>query len=486
MKKILLSLLALAASFSFALASTTYDFSASLPSGWTSNPAPNGFENPGRGAQFAATTTLTLPNVTDVAKVTIEGASNINNYTIEVLVGTTSFGTQTIPQGNDQTWEFNGTTSSGDLKIIITKATKKSVYIKTVTIDGEATQGGDSTTVTPVEGLDPNYEYAEPTIVTNTDSVGSNINYSFISNNIEVKATTGARTSTFFSVNAGQSITFTATQPMKAIVVNGYVKKDFEAEASAGELAYVDASEEEITAEQVLAVTDIDTTSLTISCVKQLRCYSVAVYFNENPEIDIEGGEEEDDYSFEWEPTEIKTINVTFDSIEVTDMTENLGYACTGLYLMSEEYEMELSVFASTIDSVTILPIGTYAINDSYEANTIMASPGGYEEYDFPSYLITDFEQDQASGAWYYNTVYYLVSGTMEVAEIEGGAQLTIHATTHFGSTINATYIIGAVEPDIDAVESTSVLPQAAKHLHDGQLYIECNGQLFDITGRKL
>lgn len=486
MKKILLSLLALAASFSFALASTTYDFSASLPSGWTSNPAPNGFENPGRGAQFAATTTLTLPNVTDVAKVTIEGASNINNYTIEVLVGTTSFGTQTIPQGNDQTWEFNGTTSSGDLKIIITKATKKSVYIKTVTIDGEATQGGDSTTVTPVEGLDPNYEYAEPTIVTNTDSVGSNINYNFISNNIEVKATTGARTSTFFSVNAGQSITFTATQPMKAIVVNGYVKKDFEAEASAGELAYVDASEEEITAEQVLAVTDIDTTSLTISCVKQMRCYSVAVYFNENPEIDIEGGEEEDDYSFEWEPTEIKTINVTFDSIEVTDMTENLGYACTGLYLMSGEYEMELSVFASTIDSITILPVGTYAINDSYEENTVMASPGGYEEYDFPSYLITDFEQDPSSGDWYYNTVYYLASGTLEIAEVEGGAQLTIHSTSHFGSTINATYSIGAIQPDIDAVENTSIAVQAAKHLHGGQLYIERNGQLYDIVGRKL
>ena len=486
MKKILLSLLALAASFSFALASTTYDFSASLPSGWTSNPAPYDFENPGRGAQFAATTTLTLPNVTDVAKVTIEGASNTNNYTIEVLVGTTSFGTQTIPQGNDQTWEFNGTTSSGDLKIIITKATKKSVYIKTVTIDGEATQGGDSTTVTPVEGLDPNYEYAEPTIVTNTDSVGSNINYSFISNNIEVKATTGARTSTFFSVNAGQSITFTATQPMKAIVVNGYVKKDFEAEASAGELAYVDASEEEITAEQVLAVTDIDTTSLTISCVKQMRCYSVSVYFEANPEIDIEGGEEEDDYSFEWEPTEIKTINVTFDSIEVTDMTENLGYACTGLYLMSEEYEMELSVFASTIDSITILPVGTYAINDTYEANTVMASPGGYEEYDFPSYLITDFEQDQASGAWYYNTVYYLASGTMEVAEIEGGAQLTIHAITHFGSTINATYTYVGGEPVEDAVEQITIAAKAHKMLRNGQLIIEFNGTKYNAAGIKL
>lgn len=337
------------------------------------------------------------------------------------------------------------------------------------------------------EVLNPDYTYAEPTIVTNSEEIGSNLaNYSFICNNVQVNCTKGARYADYFGVNAGEQITFTTTQPMKAIVVNGFVKKYFEATASAGEIAYVDAEEDAVTSEQVLAVTDINSTTLTISCVKQLRCYSVAVYFNENPEIDIEGGEEEDDYSFEWEPTEIKTINVTFDSIEVTDMTENLGYACTGLYLMSEEYEMELSVFASTIDSITILPIGTYAINDTYEANTVMASPGGYEEYDFPSYLITDFEQDQASGAWYYNTVYYLASGTLEIAEVEGGAQLTIHATSHFGSTINATYSIGAIQPDIDAVENTSIAVQAAKHLHDGQLYIERNGQLYDVIGRKL
>lgn len=486
MKKILLSMLALVAGFSFALAGTTYDFSASLPSGWTSNPAPRDFENPGRGAQFAATTTLTLPNVEDVAKVTIEGASNINNYTVEVLVGTTSFGTKTIPQGTDQTWEFNGTTSSGDLKIIITQATKKSVYIKTVTIDGEATQGGDSTIVTSVEGLDPNYEYAEPTIVTNPDSVGSNINYSFISNNIEVKTTTGARTSTYFSVNAGQSITFTATQPMKAIVVNGYVKKDFEADASTGEIAYVDASDDAVEAEQVLAVTDIDTTVLTISCVKQMRCYSVSVYFEANPEIDIEGGEDDDDYSFEWEPTEVKTINMTFDSLEVMDMTENLGYACTGLYFSSEEYEMELDVFASTIDSATILPVGTYPINDSYEPNTVMASPGGYEEYDFPSYLITDFEQDAASGEWYYNTVYYLASGTLEIGEAEDGVVMTLHAITHFGSTINATYTYVGGEPVEDAVEQITIAAKAHKMLRNGQLIIEFNGTKYNAAGIKL
>ncbi|MBQ3950302.1 MAG: hypothetical protein II661_07510, partial [Bacteroidales bacterium] len=286
---------------------------------------------------------------------------------MQVKVGSTSFGTQTIDKANDQTWTFSGTVSSGELKIIVTKGSKKSLYIKTVTIDGSAdtpqTPGDDTQ-------LDSTYVYAEPTMVVNTDSVGSNREYSFVSNNILVHTTTGARVSQYFGVNAGNSITFTATQPMKAIVVNGFIKKGFEAEASSGEIAYADADEDNVEADQVLAVTDINATSLTIDCEKQMRCYSVAVYFQANPDsLDIEPGGEDYEYSFEWEPTEKKTLSVTFDSIEVTPMTESLGYACTGLYLISDDYEMELSVFVDT-DSLTILPAGTYPIDNSYTDNT--------------------------------------------------------------------------------------------------------------------
>jgi len=337
------------------------------------------------------------------------------------------------------------------------------------------------------EALDPGYTYSEPTEVTNSEDIGSNLaNYSFICNNVQVNCTKGARYDTYFGVNAGEQITFTTTQPMKAIVVNGYVKKYFEATASSGEIAFVDADEDAVESAQVLAVTDINSTTLTISCVKQLRCYSVSVYFVQNPDIDIEGGEDEDDYSFDWESTEIKTINITFDSLEVTDMTENLGYACTGLYFISGEYEMELSVFASTIEGETILPLGTYPINDTYAENTVMASPGGYDDYDFPSYLITDFEQDAASGDWYYNTVYYLASGTLEVTAVEGGVAFNLNATTHFGSTINATYIHGEGEPNSDAVDNTTILPQATKRLHNGHLYIERNETTYSIEGLRL
>ena len=331
------------------------------------------------------------------------------------------------------------------------------------------------------ETLDPNYVYTEPTVVTNCVEIGSNLtNYSFICNNVQVNVTKGARYADYFGVNAGESVTFTTTQPMKAIVVNGFIKKDFDATASVGEIVYADASEAEVTAEQVLAVTNINATTLTINCVKQLRCYSVSIYFSSIPEISIE--EEEDDYSFEWEPEEATTINLTFTDLDVLDMTENLGYACTSLYLSNDDYEMSLSVFTSTIEGETILPVGTYPINDSYEDNTVMASPGGYEDYDFPSYLITGFEYNEASNSWSYNTVYYLASGTMEVIGMEGGVQLEIHATTHFGSTVNATYIHSAGE----AVEIVTTDSQTSKSLRNGQLLLQRGEATYTILGTEL
>lgn len=334
------------------------------------------------------------------------------------------------------------------------------------------------------EALDPNYVYAEPTVVTNNEEIGSNLaNYSFVCNNIQVNVTKGARyannANTYFGVNAGESMTLTATQPMKAIVVNGFIKKYFEATASSGTIVYADAEDDEVEAEQVLAVTDINATTLTISCIKQLRCYSVSVYFVETPEITIGGGE--DDYSFEWEPTEVTTMNLTFSELEVNDMTENLGYACTNLTFYNDDYEMDLSVFASTVEGETFLPAGTYPINDSYEANTVMASPGGYEDFDFPSYLITGFEQNELTGGWTYSTVYYLVGGSLEIVAIEGGVQMNIRAGSHFGSIINATYTQGA-----DGIENTAAGSKATKMLRDGQLILNRGEASYTILGSKL
>ena len=334
--------------------------------------------------------------------------------------------------------------------------------------------------------LDPNYVYADTTVVTNSEELGSNLtNYSFICNNVLVEVTKGARYANYFGINAGESVTFTTTQPMKALVVNGYVKKGFEATATAGEIAYVDASDDAVTSEQVLAVTDINATTVNIACVKQMRCYSVSIYFAANPDVDIET-EEEDVYSYEWEPETATTMTITFDSVEYQDMTENLGYDCSSLYFMNDDYEMELTVFVSGTNDDTFIAPGTYTIDSTYAAGTVMASPGGDDYYDYPSYLITDFGYDSENDYWTYNTVYYLVGGTLEVLAVEGGVQMNIEATTYYGSTLHATYMHAEGEPNDDAVENTTVLPKTTKRISNGMLLIERNGKTYTTIGNEL
>jgi len=299
-----------------------------------------------------------------------------------------------------------------------------------------------------------------------------------------VQVTRGARYADYFGINAGYAVTFTTTQPMKALVVNGYVKKGFEADATAGEIAYADASDDAVTSEQVLAVTNINATTVTINCVKQMRCYSVSIYFEENPEVDIEPGDDDDDdvYSFEWEPTTPTQMTITFDSLQMQDLTENLGYACTDLYFMSEEYEAEITVFAS-LDEFGLLPLGAYPIDTTYADNTVQASPGGDEYYDYPSYVITDFEQDPESGSWYYNTAYYLASGTLYVDMTESYPEqylIRLEATTHFGSTIQTEYWMYL---PVAGIEQTAAENTASKMLRNHELLIRKGGKTYTVMG---
>lgn len=492
MKRIFLILTALI-SVSLVWAEASFDFSESMPDGWTSSSSsqPKGYETTGdsRGTQFDGSTTLSFPAVENVREVTILYSSNTENdneNSIEVQVDGVSYGIKKLPKKtkNQELVFTHDTGKSGEMKIIITR-TKKSVWIKRVTIDGSydpAIIPGED----PMEGLNMDYIYTEPTEVISTDSLGSKIEYSFIHNNVKVSCNYGTKTQTYFGPLAGQKITFITTRKMKAVVVDGFVRKGFSASSSSGTIAYKSSDAVDLEEEQILAVTDIDSTALSVKCDAQLRCYKVYVYFESNPDIDIQP--EEETYSYDDETTEVTTMDITFTDVEAEDMTESLGYPFTDLYLSNDEYDIELWVFASTVES-TILPPGIYPIQaqpeDSYTPNTVMASLGGYEDYDYPSYLITDFVHDEVNDIWTYNKVYYLVSGTLEViaAEEEDGVQMNIHATTYNGSTVNASYMRN--DEAGDAVENTTISVKAVKIMRDGHLLIQRNGVTYGIEGQR-
>lgn len=317
------------------------------------------------------------------------------------------------------------------------------------------------------------------------DQTYNNIAYEFTANGITVSCTKGANRSTYFGCNANESLTVSAERNIKGISINGFVKKDYTATVSAGNVTFVEALDT-ITANPVVTITDINAKSVTISNTKQLRCFSMTVYFDANPDVIPGGGGDDPDnpedpedpevYTYEYEPEEPTVFNLVFASDEFIsgDMTEDLGYPCSYLYFENETHVVELDIFATLTDNG--LPAdGTYPIDATYADNTVMASPGGDDYSDYPSYLQTDFESD---GEYTYYNPYYIVSGSVQIATQNGRTSLTMQAATYYGSTINLTYEIAAT-----ALERTETVQTADKRIENGHVVIRRDGRRYNLLG---
>ena len=165
--------------------------------------------------------------------------------------------------------------------------------------DGEELPGDEGETpvdpTQPEDTLKQDYVYVEPTeVIVSGQTAGNNMAYSFIKNNIKVECTKGAiqeDPKVYFGCNAGEELTFTATKNIKGLAINGFVKKDFEATVNHGDVTFMSPDDSNgAEGDPVLAISDIDAKSVTISCVKQLRCYSVKFYFESNPTDSVAGG----------------------------------------------------------------------------------------------------------------------------------------------------------------------------------------------------
>lgn len=348
-------------------------------------------------------------------------------------------------------------TSNDDVKIDVWTGSASSVtftlgdsgqrLIKQLVINGEITVDPVDPQPEDEEQLDPNYDYDEPTTVMNPDKFVQGAAYRFIDNNIEVKASKG-RIDTiegYFSAHAAETITFTATKPMKGLVIDGFVKKDFEATVDHGTIDFLSSSDEDTEADPVIVIKDINSTSVTISCVKQLRCYSVDIYFEENPDEEI-------DHS---STTTGETYFVTYDAADFVYESE---YSTEGdynytvyLYNEAEEYPyIGLDLYTTVKDAFA----GTYSFDD-----------GNLSDYSFYQYTESEDDYEWASDGALAITV--------------NGTQCTIsgYITLENGDTYNFTYEgtlnIYTDEDYYEAIE-TAYPP------------LDSNAPMYDILGRRV
>ena len=182
-------------------------------------------------------------------------------------------------------WTGNATS------IVFTLTDKGQRRIQKLVIGGDSITIDTTSAVLPTaEDLQIDYIYAEPTEVQPKDTVIWKEEYAFIDNNILVYCNQGSivratdTTFAYFNCNAEYQLTFTATQPIKGLEIDGFVRKAFNASCDHGTIQYLTDSDQDMEGWPAMVLMDVNSESVTLNCPKQLRCYGVRVYFQENPD----------------------------------------------------------------------------------------------------------------------------------------------------------------------------------------------------------
>lgn len=257
---------------------------------------------------------------------------------------------------------------------------------------------------------------------------------------------------TYFAVLANGNMTITAADTIKGIAVNGWVRKNFTASSNYGTIDYLSDPYDDVSGEPVLTVSDIDNPTVTISCNNQLRCFSVEIYFSENPgEVEGESAD---------------TVRFTAVTAQALDFSDDETFSSDGAY----SYWLCLS------------PSTTYPMVwlDMYSAVQGDLS-GDYSTYDFN---VGDYSYVQLSAdAEDYEYVYdqaFTITSVANGYHIEGWVVDENDVQYEFVYEGPVTFVSG--ESGV-ALSGGSV--NARKQLRNGVLLIERGGCMYDVMGRK-
>lgn len=261
---------------------------------------------------------------------------------------------------------------------------------------------------------------------------------------------------TYFACLAGGNMTISAEQAIQGIAINGWVKKNFSASCDHGTINYLSDPYDDSTGEPVLTISDVKNTSVTINCVNQLRCFSVEVYFSENP-----GGTQGE---------VMDTVRFTAVIAEALDYSEDTAYSSEGSYsywlkLASEAGypEVWLDLYAATVGDLS----GEY-------------SPYNYNVGDYTYVQLSTSSLD-------YEYAYdqeFTITKTTNGYHIEGWIIADNDVQYEFVYDGAITLTLPPIEEEgIEDIQQDNV--QSTKVLREGQLYIIRGDKTYTMQGTK-
>ena len=231
------------------------------------------------------TITVSGTELTDIQLVFAKSSASNKAYAgLSASTGTLESGgaSESKTDWKTDSWTGNAT------QVVFTLTGSGQRQIRQIVIGGEPVVIGPEETVLPTEeDLDPTAIYSEPTSIYVPDTTIFGQEYAFISNNILVHCSEGSimreteEEAAYFGCRQSQQLTFTAARPIVRLEIDGNVRKLFSATCDKGTIQYESDPDLEIAGYPVLTISDINATSVTIHCDKNLSCYEARAYFSD-------------------------------------------------------------------------------------------------------------------------------------------------------------------------------------------------------------
>ena len=406
------------------------------------------------------TITISGANLTDIQLVCAKSSASNKNYAeMSANTGTLVSGGEAVDK-ND--WKIDTWTGSATSVVFTFAGTKAQRRIQKIVINGTATIDPVEDALPTEDDLDWTYVYQEPEIVHVPTSQVFGKEYAFIDGNILVHCSKGSivkaseEEDAYFGCQANQTITFSATDYIKGIAIKGNVRKEFSATTSRGDISYCTDPDQETAANPVLVVRNVNALSVTINCDKNLSCYEVKVYFEENPEIACE----EIDI-----PGETIFLNYDTASVELDTDESKAGHYVYMLYLWDKTNEwiyLGLDINTPTQNDFA----GMYSMESGNMTGDSFFQYG--EEYEDYSYA---------------NEGQMVINKKGNIYSISG------YITCENKNTYNFSFSgpLGGMEEDVQGIKNVQRdKGQGTKVIIDGKLFLKYKGTMYDILGGRI
>ena len=176
------------------------------------------------------------------------------------------------------------------------------------------------------------------------------------------------------------------------------------------------------------------------------------------------------------EEGEVERTYTTDDYITITDYTQANGLITFEAESTTHNDAVALYIFANHFDAEIGIPEGTYPINSSLQAGSVLASTGiNPDDNSVSPSLYYTFSGD------YIDTLYFFVEGNVTVTRNKAGKlHLEVNALNSYDIPIHIVYEEDPVETNI---ENVIIDTNASKIVKDGQLFIMKEGIMYNVLG---